>query len=134
MKLKIKLLRQIVCCRNLIGCYAVLHPIYQCVEQALRLWSIAPGTMRDSGRTEQSVEFLYPPEVYTLLAVPPEESEEGMTMVALFVARCHLAVIIDHPAGHNELIVRADHGDHFSAATPEFIQIAERIGEVGDVA
>ena len=55
-------------------------------------------------------------------------------IAAVVVARRHLTVIIDHPAGHDELIVRADHRDHLSTAFPELVKIAKRIGNVSDVA
>ena len=55
--------------------------------------------MSDAGRAEQSVKLLHSPEV-DIVAVPGEKvTAEGPVILAVVIARRHLAVIIDHPAG-----------------------------------
>ncbi len=110
------------CYINLIRRDAVLHPINQCLER----FRAKQAAMPDARRTEQSVEMLYLLEV-DIVAMPVE-------VEVVIVARRHLTVIVDHPAGHDKRIVRADIRDHLSAATPERVKIAERVGNVGDVA
>src|ERR1700722_17712434 len=44
----------------------------------------------------------------------------------------HHPIVVDHAARHDEPVVRADEGDHFSAGRLECVKVIESVSKVGD--
>src|ERR1700726_3549734 len=97
----------------------MLDPIDQRAERNDRDRPDATAAMADAGRAEQAIEALQ------LLEV---------RLVAVAVARRHLAIIVDDAARIDQLIVAADESEQLAAMLLELVERSEGIGDVGDVA
>src|SRR6185437_4844707 len=75
--------------------------------------------MADAWGAEQAIEVLQAGEV---------------RIVGVAVAPGHRAVVVDHAARIDELIVRADEGEELATVGLECVQRRKRIGHVGDIA